>query len=236
MRVAFYAPLKAPDHPVPSGDRAIARLLLAALERAGATRGWEVDVASCFRSFDGAGDADRQARLREIGARIAARLLHRYREAPAGPSPDLWFTYHLYHKAPDWIGPVVSERLGIPYLVAEASYAAKQRGGRWSIGHEAAAEAIRHADAILALNRDDVAGVRQVARDRSRIVVLPPFLGPRGVDCGREPTRSGPGAGGRRGISGPGPAVPATGHRRGARRTGPDRRAGGGLAPLRGSG
>ena len=180
MRVAFYAPLKAPDHPVPSGDRAIARLLLAALERAGATRGWEVDVASRFRSFDGAGDADRQARLREIGARIADRLLHRYREAPAGRSPDLWFTYHLYHKAPDWIGPVVSERLGIPYLVAEASYAAKQRGGRWSIGHEAAAEAIRHADAILALNRDDVAGVRQVARDRSRIVVLPPFLGPRG--------------------------------------------------------
>ena len=181
MRVAFYAPLKAPDHPVPSGDRALARLLLAALERAGATRGWEVDVASRFRSFDGAGDADRQARLREIGALIADRLLHRYREAPARRSPDLWFTYHLYHKAPDWIGPVVSERLGIPYLVAEASYAAKQRGGRWSIGHEAAAAAIRHADAILALNRDDVAGVRQVARDRSRIVALPPFLGPRGV-------------------------------------------------------
>ena len=129
MRVAFYAPLKAPGHPVPSGDRAIARLLLAALERAGATRGWEVDVASRFRSFDGAGDADRQARLRAIGARIADRLVHRYREAPAGRSPGLWFTYHLYHKAPDWIGPVVSERLGIPYLVAEASYAAKQRGG-----------------------------------------------------------------------------------------------------------
>ena len=181
MRVAFYAPLKAPGHPVPSGDRALARLLLAALERAGATRGWEVDVASRFRSFDGAGDADRQARLREIGARIADRLLHRYREAPAGPSPDLWFTYHLYHKAPDWIGPVVSERLGIPYLVAEASYAAKQRGGRWSIGHEAAAKAIRHADAIVALNRDDVAGVRQVARDPSKVIVLPPFLGPRGV-------------------------------------------------------
>ena len=180
MRVAFYAPLKAPGHPVPSGDRTIARLLLAALERAGATRGWEVDVASRFRSFDGAGDADRQARLREIGARIADRLLHRYREAPAGRRPDLWFTYHLYHKAPDWIGPVVSERLGIPYLVAEASYAAKQRGGPWSVGHEAAAEAIRHADAILVLNRDDVAGVRQVARDRSRIIVLPPFLGPRG--------------------------------------------------------
>ena len=206
MRVAFYAPLKAPAHPVPSGDRAIARLLLAALERAGATRGWEVDVASRFRSFDGAGDADRQARLRAIGARIADRLLHRYREAPAGRRPDLWFTYHLYHKAPDWIGPVVSERLGIPYLVAEASYAAKQRSGPWSVGHEAAAEAIRHADAILALNRDDVAGVRQVARDRSRIVVLPPFLGPRGgvadeSRCDRGPALAEDGEGS------PGPSV-----------------------------
>jgi hypothetical protein len=36
MRIAFYAPLKAPDHPVPSGDRTIARLLLAALKQGGA--------------------------------------------------------------------------------------------------------------------------------------------------------------------------------------------------------
>ena len=180
MRVAFYAPLKAADHPVPSGDRTIARLLLAALERAGATRGWEVEVASRFRSFDGAGDAQRQARLRELGARIAGRLADACRERPPDHRPSLWFTYHLYHKAPDWLGPAVSERLGIPYVAAEASHAPKQARGAWRIGHEAAAEAIRHADAILALNRDDVAGVRQVARDGSRIALLPPFLGPRG--------------------------------------------------------
>ncbi len=30
MRVAFYAPLKPPTHPHPSGDRCMARLLLAA--------------------------------------------------------------------------------------------------------------------------------------------------------------------------------------------------------------
>lgn len=192
MKVAFYAPLKAADHPVPSGDRTIARLLLAALERAGGTRGWEVEVASRFRSFDGAGDADRQARLREIGARIAVRLADACRERPADRRPSLWFTYHLYHKAPDWLGPAVSERLGIPYVVAEASHAPKQARGTWRIGHEAAAEAIRRADAILALNRDDVAGVRQVARDGSRIVVLPPFLGPRGGISGESPLDRGP--------------------------------------------
>ena len=35
MRVAFYAPMKAPTHPAPSGDRRMARLLMAALTVAG---------------------------------------------------------------------------------------------------------------------------------------------------------------------------------------------------------
>ena len=181
MRIAFYAPLKAPDHLVPSGDRAIARLLLAALRRAGAARGWEVEVASRFRSFDGRGDSERQVRLRAVGARLADRLEHRYRGRPADRRPALWFTYHVHHKAPDWLGPRVSKGLGIPYVVAEASYAAKQAGGAWSIGHEGAARAIRRAHAILALNRDDAPGLRQVVDDPSRITVLPLFLGPRGV-------------------------------------------------------
>ena len=177
MRLAFYAPLKAPGHPVPSGDRAIARLILAALRRAGAARGWEVDLVSTFRSFDGAGDADRQRRLRDVGSRLAGRLIRRYRDRPAD-RPALWFTYHLYHKAPDWLGPAVSTHLGIPYVVAEASHAAKQRGGPWSIGHEAAARAIRRADVLLVLNRDDLAGVRPLVRDPAQIQALPLFLAP----------------------------------------------------------
>ena len=181
MRIAFYAPLKAPDHPVPSGDRTIARNFLAALERAGVERGWEVDVASRFRSFDAAGDGERQARLCELGIRFAVRLQLRYETGPPARRPRLWFTYHLYHKAPDWLGPPIADRLGIPYVVAEASHAAKQAGGPWSIGHEAVATAIRHADAILALNRDDVPGVRQLVGDPARITVFPPFLGPRGA-------------------------------------------------------
>ncbi|MGU9958328.1 MAG: hypothetical protein ACNYPI_12195 [Arenicellales bacterium WSBS_2016_MAG_OTU3] len=24
--------------------------------------------------------------------------------------PDLWFTYHAYHKAPDWLGPFASAK------------------------------------------------------------------------------------------------------------------------------
>lgn len=180
VRIAFYAPLKPPDHPAPSGDRTLARLLLAALVRAGAARGWEVDLASRFRSFDGVGDTGRQARLRDVGGRLAERLLRRYRGEAADRRPRLWFTYHLHHKAPDWLGPRVSEGLGVPYVVAEASHAAKQAGGPWDVGYEAAARAIRQADALLAFHRGDVPGLEQVAADPARIVLFPPFLGPRG--------------------------------------------------------
>jgi len=37
MRVAFYAPMKAPDDPKPSGDRMMARLLIKALDAAEAS-------------------------------------------------------------------------------------------------------------------------------------------------------------------------------------------------------
>src|SRR5579863_5395260 len=132
MRIAFYAPLKPPDHPTPSGDRRIAQLFLAALRAAG----HEPFLASRLRSYDGAGDGPRQARLADIGERQAARLLARWRFSP-GAAPDLWFTYHLYYKAPDWLGPRVSAALGIPYVIAEASSAPKRAAGAWAIGHRA---------------------------------------------------------------------------------------------------
>ena len=100
-RIAFYAPLKAPTHPTPSGDRRMARLLIQALEAAGA----EVALASDFRSYDGQGDAARQKALRAKGTAVADRLVGQYRALGDGERPTAWFTYHLYHKAPDWIGP-----------------------------------------------------------------------------------------------------------------------------------
>ena len=170
MRVAFYAPLKPPDHPVPSGDRQLARALLLAL-RAG---GHATSVASRFRSFDRQGDAVRQARIADLGERLAQRLIARYRRQVE--RPDVWFTYHLYHKAPDFLGPRVSRALGIPYVVAEASVAAAQRGGLWAQGYAASVAGIEAAAAALVLNPADVAGVRTVRGAHALTEVLPPFL------------------------------------------------------------
>jgi glycosyltransferase involved in cell wall biosynthesis len=168
VRIAFYAPLKRPDHPVPSGDRELARLFLQALARTG----HEPFLAARLRSYDRSGDPRRQARLARLGDRLARRFCRQCRAAP----PDLWFTYHLYHKAPDWIGPAVADALGIPYVVAEASYAQKQASGPWGPGHRAAAAAIRRADAVLGINPADRAGVLPLLIDPARWIAFPPFL------------------------------------------------------------
>ena len=169
MKIAFYAPLKSPDHPVASGDRTVGRALLAALRLAG----HEADTVCRFRSYD-AGDPKRQARLERLGGRLADRLERRLRGRDA--RPDLWFTYHLYHKAPDWLGPAVAGRLGLPYVVAEASYAPKQAGGRWNLGHAAVARTLHGADLVLQLNPADVEGVRPLLAASERLVPLRPFL------------------------------------------------------------
>jgi glycosyltransferase involved in cell wall biosynthesis len=171
MRVAFHAPMKPPDYPVPSGDRRMARAFLALL----ASLGLEVELASRFRAYDRTGDATRQARLGDIGQKLALRLARRYRQRPPAERPALWFTYHLYHKAPDWLGPAVSDALGIPYVVAEASLAGKQAAGPWAAGHEASRGALARADRVLAMTRQDLPGLAEVVAPE-RLVLFPPFL------------------------------------------------------------
>jgi len=134
-----------------------------------------IELVSTFRSFDADGDVERQAALRRQGESLAQRLAEGWRAGPAHLRPDLWFTYHVYYKAPDWLGPAVSQALGIPYVIAEASYAEKRAGGPWEIGHAAAADAIRRARLILEPSRDDLEGLQGLV-GTDRIVHLPPFL------------------------------------------------------------
>jgi|CXWL01.1.fsa_nt_gi glycosyltransferase involved in cell wall biosynthesis len=172
MRIAFYAPLKSPTHGTPSGDRRIARLLMGALERAG----HRVELASSFRSFEPAGDAPRQASLRDEGIALGRQLAGQWRAGAAGARPELWFTYHSYYKAPDWLGPEASSALGIPYVIAEASHAGKRAGGAWDIGHRGAMASIHRADLLLCPTRDDLPGLRAAAASPERVASLPPFL------------------------------------------------------------
>ncbi|MEO8859245.1 MAG: glycosyltransferase family 4 protein [Burkholderiaceae bacterium] len=174
MRIAFYAPLKSPTHDTPSGDRRVGRLLMDALRIAGHA----VELASDFRSLDRTGDPAHQVALRDEGGALAKTMWARWQALPSTQRPEMWFTYHLYYKAPDWLGPELSAALDIPYVAAEASFASKRADGPWALGHAAARAAIEKASLLLCPTQDDMAGVRIVAAAHTPVVLLPPFLDP----------------------------------------------------------
>jgi glycosyltransferase involved in cell wall biosynthesis len=168
--VAFYAPLKPPDHPVASGDRRMAQLLMKAL----AVAGFAPELASRISSYDGAGDAQRQVALREAAEAEADRLVAGWRLAQA--RPRLWFTYHVYYKAPDWVGPRVSSALGIPYVVAEGTRAPKRAGGPWALGHRGCEAALDAAHIIYIMNAVDRPALDAARPSGQRLIDLPPFI------------------------------------------------------------
>ena len=168
MNLAFYAPLKAADHAVPSGDRAMARALIAALEFGGA----QVTLASDLRSRDGAGDAAVQQRLFDAAKAEVARLIPQgHREKWAA-----WITYHNYYKAPDLIGPAVAKALKIPYLLIESTRARKRLTGPWARFAQAAEAASDAADVIFYLTQRDAQTLERDKTQGQTLLHLRPFL------------------------------------------------------------
>ena len=168
MRLAFYAPLKPPHDPVPSGDRAMARALLAALDHLGA----QVDLAATFRSRDGAGDATLQDALTKEAEDLIPQIIAQGINAKW----QAWITYHNYYKAPDLIGPAVARALGIPYLLIEATRARKRLGGPWGAFAHAAEVACDEADVIFYLTERDQEALAAYAPEGQRLIHLRPFL------------------------------------------------------------
>ncbi len=169
MKIAFTAPMKPLDHPVPSGDRTMGRLIVKALEVAG----HEVTIASRFRSWRKEGGEANQVEVRGQALAEADRIADDWQRS--GYRPDLFLTYHLYHKAPDWIGPALADRFDLPYAIVEASRAPKRRTGDWALGFAAADAALARADAVAALHNADAECLSAVV-PQERLSVLLPFL------------------------------------------------------------
>ncbi len=168
MQVAFYAPLKPPTHAVPSGDRAMARSLIAALQYAGA----KVDLAADLRSRDGKGCAATQSKIMSEAHALIPQIIATGRRA----GWQAWVTYHTYYKAPDLIGPAVAEALGIPYLLIEATRARKRLGGPWDAFATASEAACDAADIIFYLTQHDHEALAAYAPEGQHLIHLPPFL------------------------------------------------------------
>ncbi len=172
MRIVFYAPLKSPYHPTPSGDRQMARLLIGALN----SIGHEVNVVSEFRSYDRSANGSKQEKICQAAELEAILLEEHFSSLHPNQRPELWLTYHVYYRAPDWLGPRLSQKLGIPYVIAEASLASKRASTPWIIGHEATQKAITIADAIICLTRHDLQSLRNQNICGDHVHYLPPFI------------------------------------------------------------
>ncbi|MEM8663051.1 MAG: glycosyltransferase family 4 protein [Pseudomonadota bacterium] len=164
MKVAFVTTMKRPDAPVPSGDRTFARLILAALERAGHAVVMPAHCSTWCKTPDGF------AAMRE-GALAAAETA--VRDLAAAP-PDAVLTYHNYHKGPDIVGPELAAAFGVPYAIVEASRAPSRADGPWAEGFRAADAALEAAGAIGAVTKRDRPALDAFAPEK--VLDLPPFI------------------------------------------------------------
>ena len=171
MKIAFYAPIKPPDHHIPSGDRLIARNLISALKLAE----HEVKLASSFIAYSKKPDrtilTDRKKQALAEAEHITNQL--------TGASVDCWITYHPYCKAPDWIGPIVSTRLGIPYVTVEAARTGQgfdNGGDVWRDWRREAQAGIRTADLHLCFKPTDRNYLTELLGRDQKIAMIPPFI------------------------------------------------------------
>jgi glycosyltransferase involved in cell wall biosynthesis len=176
MKIAFYAPMKPPDHPVPSGDRQMARLLMRALSQAGLEPG----LASRFRSH---GPAPAEATLAEAAGQERRRIFTAWEAMAPARRPRAWLTYHPYYKAPDFIGPEIAARFAIPYVTAEASHAGKRDRDRWAGQQALVKAAVRAAALNICFTAEDRQGLGQIVApeqlaDLAPFIDAAPFLAP----------------------------------------------------------
>lgn len=170
-KIAFYAPIKPPDHAIPSGDRLIAQNLIKALTLGGHT----VDLVSRFIAYS----------KRDAGAILAERKAAALAEADAvigrlsAAPPDVFLTYHPYCKAPDWIGPRVAAALSIPYATIEAAKTGQgfeDGGDRWRDWRMEAQTGIKTADRHIAFKPTDRAYLNRLGIADTHIDALNPFI------------------------------------------------------------
>lgn len=169
IRIAFYAPLKPPDHPIASGDRQMARMLLAALQEAG----YDAFLASRYISYSKRFDAEHLQARKQGAHSEAQRLLALWKEN--GNPPDLWFCYHPYDKSPDWLGMEICEALSIPMVTAEPCKTGQGPNGEWLPWRAEAQRGIKMAAINIVMTPSDLAYVSEFL-PVEKIVRLEPFI------------------------------------------------------------
>ena len=177
--IAFYAPIKPPDHNIPSGDRLIAKNIFKALQMSGAN----IELASRYIAYSKRHDETILAQKKQGAEEEARQLLKEYRSRSPATRPQVWLTYHPYCKAPDWIGPTVSKALNIPYVTIEA--AKTGQGGAedfWKPWREEAQAGIKQADLHLIFKPTDEQYLCELVGSQEKLVSFSPFIDAENID------------------------------------------------------
>ena len=168
MKAVFYAPMKSPTNPKPSGDRTVARLLVTAFQ----ALGYDIHILEGFKAYNA--DPSLYGEKRQ-------HVLDKWEKERAlifSKKPDLWVTYHSYYKAPDLIGPRASRELAVPYIIFEPSFSPKRLGTCWDRQAKDAQASFEQADIMLPMKSKDVAPLRALPDSEAKIHFLPPFVPP----------------------------------------------------------
>lgn len=115
MKICFYTPFKPLGHAQPSGDLVTATGIFDYLGR----QGHQVMSASPLRCRW----IYWKPWLWPLLWWERQRVIRKLSSNPV----DLWFTYHSYYKAPDLLGPYVSNKMRIPYVIFQGIYSTKRR-------------------------------------------------------------------------------------------------------------
>jgi glycosyltransferase involved in cell wall biosynthesis len=141
--------------------------------------GFKVEHASRFRSYS---SAPAGPKFVEAAGRERERVLAAWNAVDEAERPRLWFTYHVYYKAPDFIGPHIASHFAIPYVTAEASYAGKRDSDEWAGMQSAVKTAVRAAALNICFTPEDRQGLAQLVgpaqlRDLAPFIDPAPFVG-----------------------------------------------------------
>lgn len=166
MKICFYAPFKPLGHAHPSGDLVTATGIFDYLVE----QDHQVMSASALR-----------CRWLYWKPWLWPRLLWERRQVTqkfsSGPA-DLWFTYHSYYKAPDLLGPYVSRKMKIPYVIFQGIYATKRRRKfKTRPGFYLNRSALLAADHVFTNKKVDLLNLKRLLPD-DRVSYVAPGLNP----------------------------------------------------------
>ncbi len=165
MNICFYAPFKPLDHHNPSGDQMTAAGIVDYLER----RKHTVIIPSRLRC--------RWIYWKPWLLPVLLREHQKLRRRLPLQKPDLWFTYHSYHKAPDLLGPSAAG-LHIPYVIFQGIYATKRKKSlKTAPGFYLNRRALTKADHVFTNKKIDLLNLKRLLPEE-RITYVAPGIKP----------------------------------------------------------